>query len=81
MLFVDDDEAERFDGSERRRPGADDDARLASVNAPPFVAPFSGRQRAMEDGDLVTETAVEKSGEPGGERDLGNEHQNASALA
>ncbi len=77
MLLVDDDHAQVGYGREDRRPGADDDARLARGDAGVLGAAPGRGDAAVEDGDRVTEAGGEARGGLRRERDLRHEHDRA----
>ena len=78
VLLVHDDDAEFVDGREDGRARADDDARLASMDAVPFVVALAVAELAVEDGDGGAEAGGEALDGLGGEGDFGDENDGAA---
>ena len=61
-------------GREDSRARADDDARLAALQASPLVEALARGQRRVEDGDGVAEVRAQAAREDGRQSDFGDEH-------
>ena len=80
MLFVDDDEAEVFDGREDGGAGADDDAGFAVSNTVPLLGALLGGEGGVEQSDVGGEGVMQLRGHGGGEADLGDEEDGGFSL-
>ena len=78
VLLVHDDEPEAVNGREDRGAGADDDGRGPRRDALPLVAPLGVAESRVQDRDAVAEARAEASHGLGRERDLRDEHDDAS---
>ena len=78
VLLVHDDEAQAVNGREDRGAGADDDGRGPRCDALPLVAPLGVAESRVQDRDAVAEARAEASHRLGRERDLRDEHDDAS---
>ncbi len=77
VLLVDDDQAEAAHGSEHRRAGTDDDARLAARDSLALVSPLGLAEARVEDRHPVAEPCPRTADGLGRERDLGHEQDRA----
>ena len=59
MFFVDYDNTQIFHRRKHRRPCADNDSCLAEAYPPPFVKTFTVAQMAVQNGNIVSESAPE----------------------
>ncbi len=74
MLLVDDDQADAAHRGEDRRPGPDDDPRLATRDPVALVAPLGVSERGVDDRHEVAEALPEAPDGLRRERDLRDEH-------
>ena len=81
VLLIDDDEAEIGEGQEQRRARADHDPDRAVGDAAPDPLAHPRRHLGMPLAGPRPEARREALEEPGGERDLRDEHQHLPALA
>ena len=58
---------------EYRRTGADHDARFSMPDAMPLLGALAGRERGVQQRDVVPNAAVQLAGHRGSEADLGHQ--------
>ncbi len=61
VLLVDENQAQVGRGSKDGRARADDDGRIAAADAPPLLAALLGRERGVQQRDLLPEGGVEQA--------------------
>ena len=81
VLFVNNDEAEILHWREDARAGANDDARLATLNATPLIGAFGIAESGMQNGHLLAEALKKLSRHSGRESDFGNQAARRSCRA
>ena len=79
VLFVDNDEAQILHRGEDTGAGANNNARLAALDATPLIGPFGIAKGGMQNGHLLAESLEKLAGDSGRQGDLGNQQQGVLA--
>ena len=80
MLLVDDDEAEAVERGEHRGARADHQIHVAAPDTMPLIVAFAVRERAVLNGDAITERTAKDRGDRRRQRDFRDQHQDLATV-